>query len=222
LNQEAPVYNPSDIRSLLENEKVLFVGDSTSRQDYFTMLNIFNSTDNLSIEEINSNINNNQKTCTQARHHKKWLNHCYSIGRYGKFDAIKGPSVFEKFSKLPYRLNATLSDLEKEQYTFVVFSLGVWDVAKYNGCQNMEGLLFHLHNTLNVLERFVNDYNNRLLQQKQQQQQQQQQESLRKNQTTTPPTIKPMALLWKTNGGTNAMTIEQQNCTHIIQDETRK
>jgi hypothetical protein len=62
-----PRYTPADIRNLLRKENVLFLGDSTARQDYFTLFNLMNATDDHDIThtQLNQGINVNKSHKTE-------------------------------------------------------------------------------------------------------------------------------------------------------------
>ncbi|KAG7346022.1 hypothetical protein IV203_005090 [Nitzschia inconspicua] len=69
-----PRFTPDDMRNVLQRENTLFVGDSTARQDYFTMYNLMNVIDNddsrdITYEQLNHGINfnkggRNDENCT--------------------------------------------------------------------------------------------------------------------------------------------------------------
>jgi hypothetical protein len=71
-----PRYTSQDMISLLQNQNVLWIGESTARQDYFTMYNYMNSTntgnDIVTKEQLDHGLNINKKrkvteNCTVRR-----------------------------------------------------------------------------------------------------------------------------------------------------------
>ena len=148
-----PAYSPYELIDIFGNENVLFIGDSTCRQDYRTAVNLMNASDlmDISKEELDTGvgpIENIDDTCVLHRNHSE-LHSCYggkNGAPSGKFDRII-PMHVKYYSNVEWFVRAYNSTLVADSnYTVLYFSLGTWDIAKQdceeNNKQNQEKDLY--------------------------------------------------------------------------------
>jgi hypothetical protein len=158
-----PAYSPRELIDIFGNKNVLFIGDSTCRQDYRTAVNLMNATDlmDISKEELDTGvgpIENIDDTCVLHRNHSE-LHSCYGGkdgARSGKFDRII-PMHVKYYSNVEWFVRAYNTTLVADRnYTVLYFSLGTWDVAKQaceeNNKQNQER---DLHLALELIKSMV-------------------------------------------------------------------
>jgi hypothetical protein len=208
-----PRYTPEEMQQLLQLENVLMVGDSTARQDYFTMFNLMNATDphDISYEELDHGINVNKNRLTEKctlRDDK--LTSILSVCRQvpglkqesdgsanqnvlstfktvGAFDMTPNPGTCDCFSDVSdfvQKFSSTLSSF----YSVLVFSIGIWDSVQPDVCtKSGEKALLR---TLDYLKVFSDD-------------------------TGT-------SIIWKTHGGSKKENKTQRRFTKSIHLQTRR
>ncbi|KAG7365390.1 hypothetical protein IV203_038593 [Nitzschia inconspicua] len=212
-----PRFTPNDMRKVLQQENTVFVGDSTARQDYFTMYNLMNDDDfrDITYEQLDHGINVNKnakvENCTLR---DGPLSSMLSVCRHVPLSKLKSdPLTARPIQSIhnstqsdpiggafdlttnpePYSCFTSISDFVNETtfasfYSIVIFSLGIWEVVKEDACPNSG--LDSLSHSLSLLQDFSE-----------------------RTQTT---------IIWKTHGGSSKEDKKQRNLTRSIQRRARK
>jgi hypothetical protein len=214
-----PRYTSQDMISLLRNQNVLWIGESTARQDYFTMYNYMNSTsadqDIVTKEQLDHGLNINKKrkvteNCTlRGSEYDDILSNCRQVPGTPD-DDVDDEIVATTSSSTTMAMTGAFDliwnpdlvhcfdDVRRfmtwarpqiQQYTVIIISVGIWEVMKPEECPNSG--IPALQRTLDFLHEYaVKNKNN-------------------------------VHIIWKTHGGNEEETPEQQQYTQQIHQATR-
>lgn len=142
------LFTPREMRLLLSRENTLWIGDSTARQDYVTMHNLMSASNwrDIPLVEVQDGINVNKERITEpcllkqnltdfdlvfCRHlaDSNFTSNSTNLPDVGAYDFIRRNC----FTDVAFLLNSTHQRLLND-YSTIVFSLGVWDSVRPWDC----------------------------------------------------------------------------------------
>lgn len=168
-------FSPKDIRHLFQKENTLWLGDSTARQEYFTMYNMWNAKDvqNIPMQDLNRHIDKHKmeegifydyariKHCPDRIKEAEYFSYsgqvtgsnCSksflspSISGSGKFDLIELHCLKEIFPRLQNH-----TSLSRLNYSVIILSMGIWEVVRAGNCKTNETPQLILMRVLDTLK----------------------------------------------------------------------
>jgi hypothetical protein len=145
-----PLYSPQDMRNIFSQEKTLWIGDSTARQDYVTLYNIIvarpsnnNSKgyniDDITVSDLEHGINVNKKgtitePCQKHLPNGIKLLLCRSLEKKGyPYDYVEKMCWNDLVDLVTTKRNMLINT-----YSTIIISVGIWEVLRdgYCGRQN--------------------------------------------------------------------------------------
>jgi hypothetical protein len=208
-----PRYTPQVIQDLLQGESVLFIGDSTARQDYATMFNLMNAASHeddssITVQNLNQGINVNKRHTTEnctlrTPEFEDMLSVCRQVPpssrppsissmdistHGGAFDLSTNPQPCNCFGNIPTFMTI-FRDIIVQQYSILIFSLGIWESVKVDACPDSG--IPALVQALEFLKEFTQEQNDILV-------------------------------VWKTHGGGELETHEERQFTSDIHRHTQR
>jgi hypothetical protein len=158
-----PLYSPRDMRDIFSQENILWIGDSTGRQDYVTLYNMLvppafnNSKDHnihdIAVSTLNHGINVNKQgkvtePCQKQQRKTLKLLLCRKTGndKGYNYDYTEKICLNEVLN-----LVTTNQNVLTNSYSTIIISVGIWDVVRmeYCGRQNVT----YVVDVLDVLEK---------------------------------------------------------------------
>jgi len=145
-----PMYRPSQIREVWSKYDVLFLGDSTARQDWGTLAGIL--LENNDVQDSNGNNNNNvmktslskyinegkgmTKNCTLHRRYRSNIQCKHHSTETKKLDCVDGFSCFKNTTSRTTDVEAGDEErrLLAKEYDAVIISMGIWEVVRPSAC----------------------------------------------------------------------------------------
>jgi hypothetical protein len=138
-----PLYSADDMRRIFTQGNVLWIGDSTARQDYVTLYNILtaNTPKNIPVIDLEEGINVNKrgKTTEPCQRHKKMdLLLCRTL------DGSKDTFYYDYTERICWNDVVHYVTANQEHllriYSTIIFSVGIWDVLRIDHCGNKNAI----------------------------------------------------------------------------------